>query len=103
MNNQFELVICVVNAGFSDDVMTAAKSKGARGGTVINARGTANKEAEEFFGITIQPEKELVMIIVPKEIKDDILQAVYKEVGLSTNGQGIAFSIPVDDVVGITK
>ena len=103
MNNQFELVICVVNAGFSDDVMTAAKSQGARGGTVINARGTANKEAEEFFGISIQPEKELVMIIVPKEIKDDILQAVYKEVGLSTNGQGIAFSIPVDDVVGITK
>ena len=81
--------------------MDAAKEVGARGGTVIHARGTANKEAEQFFHITIQPDKEIVMILVPADIKDKVLHALYQHAGLKTEGQGIAFSLPVDDVVGI--
>ena len=97
-----ECIICIVNSGFSDAVMDTAKEFGARGGTVMRARGTANKEAEGFFGITIQPEKEIVMIIVPINIKDDILHALYKSVGLKTPGQGIAFSLPVDQAIGLS-
>ena len=97
-----EAIFCIVNSGYSDAVMEAAKKLGARGGTVINARGTASKEAETFFHITIEPEKEIVMILVPTKIKDAVLHALYKEVGLDTAGQGIAFSVPVDGVVGIT-
>jgi nitrogen regulatory protein PII len=97
-----EAIFCIVNSGYSDAVMEAAKKLGARGGTVINARGTASKEAETFFHITIEPEKEIVMILVPTKIKDDVLHALYKEVGLDTAGQGIAFSVPVDGVVGIS-
>ena len=82
--------------------MDAAKEVGARGGTVIHARGTANKDAEEFFHITIQPDKEIVMILVSADIKDAVLRAVYQQAGLKTAGQGIAFSMPVDDVVGIS-
>ena len=103
MKFEHEVIFCVVNAGFSEAVMDAAKEFGARGGTVIRARGTANSESEKLFGITIQPEKEIVMILVPSDIKDDILHALYKEVGLKTPGQGIAFSMPVDNVVGISK
>ena len=98
-----EAIFCIVNSGYSDAVMEAAKKLGARGGTVINARGTASKEAETFFHITIEPEKEIVMILVPTDIKDDVLHALYKEVGLDTAGQGIAFSVPVDGVVGISN
>ena len=98
-----EAIFCIVNSGYSDAVMEAAKKLGARGGTVINARGTASKEAETFFHITIQPEKEIVMILVPTKIKNDVLHALYKEVGLDTAGQGIAFSVPVDGVVGISN
>lgn len=98
-----EAIFCIVNSGYSDAVMEAAKKLGARGGTVINARGTASKEAETFFHITIEPEKEIVMILVPTAIKDDVLHALYKEVGLETAGQGIAFSVPVDGVVGISN
>jgi len=98
----YELVFCIVNSGFSETVMDAAKEVGARGGTVIHARGTANKEAEQFFHITIQPDKEIVMILVPAEIKDDILHAVYRAAGLKTAGQGIAFSVAVDDVTGLS-
>ena len=102
MKFEHEVIFCVVNAGFSEAVMDAAKEFGARGGTVIRARGTANSESEKLFGITIQPEKEIVMILVPSDIKDDILHALYREVGLKTPGQGIAFSMPVDNVVGIS-
>ena len=98
----YEVIFCIVNAGYSDVVMDAAKEVGARGGTVIHARGTANKEAEQFFHITIQPDKEIVMILVPAEIKDDVLHALYRNAGLKTDGQGIAFSMAVDNVVGIS-
>lgn len=96
-----EVIFCVVNTGFSDAVMDAAKEFGARGGTVIHARGTANSQAEELYRITVQPEKEIVMILVPSNIKDDILHALYKAVGLNTPGQGIAFTMPVSAAVGL--
>ena len=96
-----EAIFCIVNSGYSDIVMDTAKKLGARGGTVINARGTASKEAETFFHITIEPEKEIVMILVPSKLKNDILNALYDEVGLNTTMQGIAFSMPVDGVVGL--
>ena len=103
MKFEHEVIFCVVNAGFSEAVMDAAKEFGARGGTVIRARGTASSEAEKLFNITIQPEKEIVMILVTSDIKDDILHAIYREVGLKTPGQGIAFSMPVDNVVGLSN
>ena len=101
MKYQYETILCIVNAGFTDTVMSAARACGAQGGTVLHARGTANPEAETFFKITIQPDKEVVLILVPSAIKDDILHAIYREAGLNTPGQGIAFSLPVDGVVGL--
>ncbi|MCQ2409857.1 MAG: P-II family nitrogen regulator [Clostridia bacterium] len=100
---EHELILCIVNDGFADTVMDAAKGAGARGGTILKGHGTANKEAEKFFGIAIQPEKEMVMILVPSSIKEDVLHAIYKAGGLNTPGQGIAFALPVDNVVGISK
>ena len=97
-----EVIFCIVNSGFSDEVMDAAREFGARGGTVIRARGTANSEAEKLFNIAIQPEKEIVMILIDSKLKDNILHALYRAVGLNTPGQGIAFTMPVDDVVGLT-
>ena len=97
-----QVIFCIVNSGFSDVAMDAAKKAGARGGTVLNARGTGAQEAEAFFGISVQPEKEIVMIVAPTEDSDKILQCLYDEVGLQSHGQGIAFSMPVDGVVGLT-
>ncbi len=100
--NEFELILCIVNKGYTDLVMEAASRSGARGGTVLRGRGSGNEEAEKLYGITITPEKELVMIVVPKAIKDAVLKEIYTEAGLDTRGQGIAFTMPVDDVVGIS-
>lgn len=103
MANQFEMVFAIVNSGYTEEVMDAVKACGATGGTILNARGTANTEIEKFFGISISSEKELVMIIISKDIKENVLKAIYEKVGLGTPGQGIAFTVPVEDVVGINK
>ena len=102
METKYEAVFCIVNAGFSDDVMTAARRAGAGGGTVLKGRGAAPREAEERFGITIQPEKELVMILVGEDIKDRVLRSIYDSVGLGSAGQGIAFSLPIEKAVGLS-
>lgn len=103
MENGFKCILAIVNNGFSEVAMDAAKACGAKGGTILHGRGTISKDAEKFFNISIQPEKEIVMILVDEKIKDNILKALYNAVGTNTPAQGIAFSLPVDDVVGIGK
>jgi len=98
---RFELIITIVNRGFADQVMDAAKEAGASGGTVLYARGTGIHEAEQFFGVTIQPEKELVLILTEYEEKNSIMRAISKGAGLATMGRGMTFSLPVDEVLGI--
>ncbi len=98
---EYESIFCIVNTGFSELAMDAARSAGATGGTVIHARGTANRESEKHFNITIQPEKEIVMILVPKTIRDDVMHALYKSAGIGTDAMGIVFSMPADNVIGI--
>lgn len=93
--SKYELVVCIINAGYSETVMAAARAAGARGGTIVRARGSANPEAEEFFNISIQPDKEVVLILVKSDIKDEVLKSVYKNCGLSTEGLGIVFSLSV--------
>lgn len=98
---EFELIIVIVNANYSEIAMNAAREEGARGGTIVHARGTGTKAMEEKYGIIITPEKDMILILVNKDIRDKILNAVYKSVGLATDGQGIAFSLPVSEVVGM--
>lgn len=98
---KYEVIFSIVNAGSHETVMECARSAGATGGTVIHARGTSNPEAAKIFGIAVQPEKEIVMIVVEEAIKDDVLHALYKTVGVNSECGGIAFALPVDDVVGI--
>ena len=98
----YELIIVIVNQGYTGMVMDAAKECGARGGTTFVAHGTGNKELGSFFGIVIQPEKEIVFILVDEDIKDKVMLNIYKEAGLNTKGSGIAFSIKVSDVIGLT-
>ena len=98
---EYEMIICIVNAGFSGDIMDIARKEGATGGTIVHARGTANPNAEKEFQITISPEKDMLLLTVKAEIKDNILKAIYNEAGLGTNANGVAFSLPVTNVIGI--
>ena len=102
-SNNYEVIFAIVNDGYADDVMAVAREQGARGGTIINARGVAKEEAAAFFGIPVHTEKEIVMMVVPKKIKDDILNAIYKEMGMAKKAQGIAFSLPVTETAGLVE
>ena len=98
---KFEMIGCIVNNGFSEQVMEAARKAGARGGTIVHARGSAVKEAQERFGIFIQPEKDLVIMVVPAEIRDAEMHQIYRDARLGSPGQGIAFALPVKRAVGL--
>ena len=103
MENGFKCILAIVNNGFSEVAMDAAKACGAKGGTILHGRGTISKDAEKFFNISIQPEKEIVMILAPNNLIDGILKGLYDAVGTSTPARGIAFALPVDEVVGISS
>ena len=101
MKKGYKCILAIVNDGFSDLAMETAKACGAKGGTILQARGTASKDAEKFFNVSIQPEKEIVMILAKADLVDGILKGLHSAIGSSTEAQGIAFALPVDDVVGL--
>jgi len=101
--NNHEVIFAIVDAGFAEDAMDVAREQGVRGGTIINGRGVAREDALAFFGIPLHSEKEILMMVVEKSIKDNVLNALYKEMGMGKPAQGIAFSLPVSDVAGLVK
>ena len=101
--NNHEVIFAIVNAGLAEDAMEVAREQGARGGTILIGRGVAREKEAAFFGITIHAEKEVLMIVVEKDIRDNVLNALYKQMGMDKTAQGIAFSLPVSDVAGLVK
>ena len=103
MKRGYKCIFAIVNKGFAEFAMDSAKACGAKGGTILQARGTASKEAEKIFNVSIQPEKEIVMILVKDELVDTMLKGLYNAIGTSTEAQGICFALPVDQVAGIKE
>lgn len=97
------LIITITNEGFAESVMNAAKRAGATGGTSINGRGLETEKIIKFLGISIEPEKDITMILVDDDKKTDIMNEIVKACGIKTPGAGICFSIPVDNVVGLNE
>lgn len=100
-SNNYELILVIVNKGSTDLVMNAAREAGGKGGTITTARGTGNPEMAKFYGVAIQPEKEIVFIVVTADIKDKVMKRIYDEAGLAKQGQGIILSLPIIDAVGM--
>lgn len=97
----YELIIVIVTQGYREQAMEAAKAAGANGGTVIHTKGIGSPEAAKFLEITVQPEKELIMILAKREVKSAIMESMNKAVGINTKAKGIMFSVPVDEAVGL--
>lgn len=98
-----ELIITIANEGYAEDIMSAAKMSGATGGTTINGRGLETEKIIKFLGITIEPEKDIVLILAPIDKKIDIMNSIVEKCGLKTLGKGICFSLPVSHVIGLDK
>lgn len=101
--NNHEVILAIVDAGFAEEAMEVAREQGVRGGTILNARGVARADAAAFFGITIHQEKEILMMVVEKDIRDNVLNALYKEMDMAKKAKGIVFSLPVSDVAGLIQ
>ena len=100
---RYNLVMIIANRGYSDEVMDAARTAGASGGTVLHVRGGGSVGMEKFFGITVAPDKEMVMIVAKEEITEGIMEAVAKENGPESAAAAISFAIPVDYVNGLAE
>ena len=96
-----EMVVVVMERGYTNVAMDAARKAGARGGTVISARGIAEDEVRQFFGIEIQAEKEIVFLIVKSEEKQAVMTAMMKAVGMNTRSKGIVLSLPLSSAIGL--
>jgi len=98
----YSLILALVNQGYSDDLMDVAKTAGASGGTVMHSRQCGMEATQQFWGISIQSEREIIAILTPREKKVDIMKAITKKCGVQTEAGGIVFSLPVEDMMGVT-
>jgi nitrogen regulatory protein PII len=98
---EFDLIVTIVNRGFAEEVVSAAKAAGAEGGTIVNGRGTGVHENAKLFGITIEPEKEIVLTLIDRTKTTNVLEAITKSVDLNKPGKGVAFVLGGEKAIGI--
>ena len=98
-----QLITLIVNKGYADDAMAAARDAGATGGTILTARGTARAGDEKFFGVEIVPEKDMVLILAENSKVKPIMDAVCALDCLSKPGSGIAFTNPAENFTLLGK
>ena len=98
---KYELLLAIANQGYTEQIMDAARSQGAGGGTVIHAKGTGMEHAEQFLGFSLASEKEIVLIVVPHGKKNAIMRAIMDQAGLNTDAKAITFSLPVTGTAGM--
>lgn len=96
-----ELIVVIANRGHTDQVMDAARSAGAAGGTTIHAKGTGTELARKFLGVSLAAEKEIVFILAKEAARKPIMKAVMTQAGMHTKAQAVTFSLPVTDLAGL--
>ena len=98
-----ELVVAIARQGHTDQVMNAARSAGATGGTVVHAKGAGTELAKKFFGVSIASERELVFILAKEENRKEIMKAIMTQAGMKSDAEAIVFSMPVSDIAGLRQ
>ncbi|NLB82026.1 MAG: P-II family nitrogen regulator [Clostridiaceae bacterium] len=99
--SMYKKLTVVVNRGMAEDVMDVARKSGVKGGTIMHGRGTGSEYTVKFLGMEVEPEKELVMMLMPSDLIDKVVNDLYQEFQLDNTGNGILFVEPVLDVRGL--
>lgn len=100
-SSMYSAIFVVVEKGLAEEVMDVAKSVGARGGTIINARGSGIHETAKLLNMEIEPEKEIVLMITKTESTEGIVKAVRNNLKIDEPGNGIIFVQAVSETYGI--
>ena len=93
------MILVTVNQGFTEEVMETARKAGARGGTIIHARWAGSESVEEFYGITVQQEKEVIAIVSSAAKRKEIMEAINRNHGMKTEARGTVCSLAIEDIV----
>ena len=101
MATKWKMITIIVNVGYADDIMDAARKAGAGGGTITHARGTASPEDVRFLGVPLVPEKEMIMILCESEKTDTIVNAIASLKCLDEPGIGILYTQGVSDFMNL--
>ncbi len=99
----YRAIFAIVDKGRAEDVVEAAEKAGAKGGTIINARGSGIHETSKLFSMEIEPEREVVLILTETEAADVISSAVRDALKMDEPGNGIIFIQDVSSVYGIYR
>lgn len=100
--NKKAMIAAVVNLGYSEDVMTAARAAGAGGGTVLHSRSVVDDSALPHVGADLAEEKDIVLIVATADTKLAIMQAISEKCGIQSEAKGIVYSFPIDNVIGLS-
>jgi nitrogen regulatory protein PII len=100
-SEEHNLILTIVNHGYYDQIIEAVRAAGAKGGTLLHGRGVSNEETAKFLGITIQPEKDVLLIIVSNKIKQQVMESINRTAGIATSGHGICISLPINSALGL--
>ena len=100
--NAYHLVITIVNDGYADKVMNIAKKNGANGGTLIKGRAIGESQGLKIFNMNIEPEKDVLLIVCHKKDKNKIMSEILDKEGINKTAQGMCFSLPIDNVIGLS-
>lgn len=98
---EFDLIVVVLPAGKAEEALEAAREVGAEGATIIHGRGTSIHEQKRIFNILVEPEKDILLILVPQDLTDGIIAAIDEAVQLNEPGHGIGFVVPAKRVFGL--
>ncbi|MBQ7453402.1 MAG: hypothetical protein IJS68_04000 [Clostridia bacterium] len=99
--DDYKLVVAVVARGYSGEVINMAKSAGAKGAVVLSGTG-AGESQRSFFGLTVNPENEVIMIVTPTDIVMEVIENAYKAVDYKSRARGLVFALPIDYVTGMS-
>ena len=103
LDMDYEVIFTVVNNGFAEEVVDVAVKAGAQGGTIIHARGSNLEEQTMFFSISIDPEKEIVMILAEKDKSLDVMNSIKNIINIDDLNKGMIFSLDVNKTSGLYK
>jgi len=95
-------IITVVDKGRGKECIKSAKAAGARGGTLIHARG-AGIPTDFYFPLIIEPQKDVVMIITTKDKVSAIRERIFSDLDLGKAGHGILFTLPITRTSGLVE
>ena len=98
----YSAIFTVVDKGRGEDVVDASKAAGARGATIIHARGSGIHETEMLFAMQIEPEKDVVLVLAKDDIRDRIITAIRERLNIDEPGTGIVFTLAVRDTYGLS-